>query len=255
MDRVYVYNKVRSLLAVFVAFEVLNGEDKKPGRGKTRQWIRRRDEKGYFNNIVKELAIEDTAKYKEMMQMKLLLVWPESAFWHQEEVVLLFKSHFNHVAFLAASKREMTASNNTSFGQLEEELLLEDCSLLSAILLIAHGTVVDKTGFTHNFHAFECMASKLKLEDQVSEEDISLPMDKLDHRELMVSVQSCLLEQVKIERVVGDFPPRKASVFPCFQLHLSLHSYSPALARPSTLGKVYNHNGAQYQQEVLPGLV
>ena len=69
MDRVYVYNKVRSLLAVFVAFEVLNGEDKKPGRGKTRQWIRRRDEKGYFNNIVKELAIEDAAEYKEMMQM------------------------------------------------------------------------------------------------------------------------------------------------------------------------------------------
>ena len=63
MDRVYVYNKVRSLLAVFVAFEVLNGEDKKPGRGKTRQWIRRRDEKGYFNNIVKELAVEDTAEY------------------------------------------------------------------------------------------------------------------------------------------------------------------------------------------------
>ena len=69
MDRVYVYNKVRLLLAVFVAFEVLNGEDKKPGRGKTRQWIRRRDEKGYFNNIVKELAIEDAAEYKEMMQM------------------------------------------------------------------------------------------------------------------------------------------------------------------------------------------
>ena len=36
---------------------------------RTRQWIRRRDEKGYFNNIVKELAIEDTAEYKEMMQM------------------------------------------------------------------------------------------------------------------------------------------------------------------------------------------
>ena len=69
MDRSYVYNKVRSLLAVFVAFEVLNDEDEKPGRGTTRQWIRRRDERGYFNNIVKELAIEDTAEYKEMMRM------------------------------------------------------------------------------------------------------------------------------------------------------------------------------------------
>ena len=59
----------QSAFAVFVAFEVLNDENEKPGRGKTRQWIRRRDEKGYFNNIVKELAIEDTAEYKEMMRM------------------------------------------------------------------------------------------------------------------------------------------------------------------------------------------
>ena len=29
MSRAYVYNKVRSLLAVFVAFEVFNHEDKK----------------------------------------------------------------------------------------------------------------------------------------------------------------------------------------------------------------------------------
>ena len=57
--------KVRALLAVFLAFEVLNDEDRKRGRGKTRQWIRRRDERGYFNNIVKELAIEDTAEYKD----------------------------------------------------------------------------------------------------------------------------------------------------------------------------------------------
>ena len=38
-------------------------------RRSARQWIRRRDERGYFNNIVKELAIEDTAEYKEMMRM------------------------------------------------------------------------------------------------------------------------------------------------------------------------------------------
>ena len=67
--RACVYKKVRSLLAVFVAFEVLNHEDKKRRRGNTRQWIRRRDERGYFHNIVKELAIEDTAQYKDMMRM------------------------------------------------------------------------------------------------------------------------------------------------------------------------------------------
>lgn len=69
MDRTYVYNKVRSLLAIFVAFEGLNDEDKKPGRGETRQWIFRRDERGYLNNIVKELAIKDTAECKDMMRM------------------------------------------------------------------------------------------------------------------------------------------------------------------------------------------
>ena len=69
MARENVYNKVRSLLAVFVAFEVLNHEDKKRVRGKTRQWIRRRNERGYFNNIVKELAIEDTEQYKDMMRV------------------------------------------------------------------------------------------------------------------------------------------------------------------------------------------
>ena len=31
--------------------------------------MRRRDERGYFNNIMKELAIEDTAEYKDMMRM------------------------------------------------------------------------------------------------------------------------------------------------------------------------------------------
>ena len=35
MDRSYVCSKVRSLLAVFVAFEVLDDENEKPGRGKT----------------------------------------------------------------------------------------------------------------------------------------------------------------------------------------------------------------------------
>ena len=70
MARAYVYKKVRSLLAVFVAFEVLNHEGKKRGREKTRQWIRRRDKRGYFNNIVKELTIEDTAEYKDMMRMR-----------------------------------------------------------------------------------------------------------------------------------------------------------------------------------------
>ena len=38
-------------------------------RGKTRGWIRRREEKGYFENITTELSIEDTSGFKEMMRM------------------------------------------------------------------------------------------------------------------------------------------------------------------------------------------
>ncbi|KAK2552454.1 hypothetical protein P5673_026541 [Acropora cervicornis] len=35
----------------------------------SKKWIRRRNEKGHFENIVKDLMIEDTAGYKEMMRM------------------------------------------------------------------------------------------------------------------------------------------------------------------------------------------
>ena len=35
----------------------------------TRKWIKRREEQGYFDNIVRELSIKDTAGCKEMMRM------------------------------------------------------------------------------------------------------------------------------------------------------------------------------------------
>ena len=38
-------------------------------RGKTRSWIKRRDQLGYFATIVQELRIEDCAGYKEMLRM------------------------------------------------------------------------------------------------------------------------------------------------------------------------------------------
>ena len=41
----------------------------KSRRGKTRGWIRRKEEKRYFNNIVQELMIEDTPGYREMMRL------------------------------------------------------------------------------------------------------------------------------------------------------------------------------------------
>lgn len=45
-------------------------EDGKAKRGKTREWIPRRSEGFFFNNIVQELRIEDTQGYKETMRMK-----------------------------------------------------------------------------------------------------------------------------------------------------------------------------------------
>ena len=56
----------RRAVAALIILELVEEYDE---RGKTRKWIRRRKEKGYFDNIVKELSIEDTAAYKEMMRM------------------------------------------------------------------------------------------------------------------------------------------------------------------------------------------
>ena len=39
-------------------------------RGKTREWMKRREERGYCSTIVRELQIEDTASYKEMMRVE-----------------------------------------------------------------------------------------------------------------------------------------------------------------------------------------
>ena len=55
---------VKSVLAL-VLLEVLEEEsdDVIKTRGKTREWVKRREEKGLFSNIVKELRMEDTRAY------------------------------------------------------------------------------------------------------------------------------------------------------------------------------------------------
>ena len=47
------------IVMLVVLNELVDSDDETPHRGKTRDWIKRRKEKGYFNNIVKELKIED----------------------------------------------------------------------------------------------------------------------------------------------------------------------------------------------------
>ena len=48
---------VKRCLAALALLEMLEEEDDRvTKRGKTRHWIKRRGEKGYFNNIVRELT-------------------------------------------------------------------------------------------------------------------------------------------------------------------------------------------------------
>ena len=50
---------------------LLLADDEREGkRGKTRQWIKRRQEKGFFASIVQKLMVEDVAGYREMFRMK-----------------------------------------------------------------------------------------------------------------------------------------------------------------------------------------
>ena len=60
---------VKICLAALALLEISENEnDKVTKRGKARHWIKRRDEKGYFTNIVRELMIEGTTVYREMMR-------------------------------------------------------------------------------------------------------------------------------------------------------------------------------------------
>ena len=43
----------------------MDSDDQKPTRGKTREWFKRREQSGYFNNIVKELKVEDRLGFRE----------------------------------------------------------------------------------------------------------------------------------------------------------------------------------------------
>ena len=60
----------RCLSVLLVLDELEETEDRASKRGKTREWIRRRQESGYFTNIVRELAAEDTPAYHQMIRMK-----------------------------------------------------------------------------------------------------------------------------------------------------------------------------------------
>ena len=43
--------------------EMMDTDEEKPHRGKARNWVERRSERGYFNNIMRELKIENGAGF------------------------------------------------------------------------------------------------------------------------------------------------------------------------------------------------
>ena len=49
--------------------ELMDPDDEKPQREKTRNWIKRRQERGYFNNTIQKLRIEDRFGFREMFRM------------------------------------------------------------------------------------------------------------------------------------------------------------------------------------------
>ena len=66
----FIREKLKMEAATLVVLcELLDSDDEKPTRGKTRNWIKRREERGYFSNIVQELKIEDRLGFKDMFRM------------------------------------------------------------------------------------------------------------------------------------------------------------------------------------------
>ena len=63
--------------------ELLDSGDEKQKRGKTREWIKRRKERGFFTNIVQELVLEDRNGFLEMFRMDVcdFEFFNESSLW------------------------------------------------------------------------------------------------------------------------------------------------------------------------------
>ena len=62
--------QIKEEIAAIILFDILEEDGKRENRrGKTRGWTRRREEKGFYSNILQKLMIEDTPGYREMMRI------------------------------------------------------------------------------------------------------------------------------------------------------------------------------------------
>ena len=62
----------RALAQVIILNELMDSDDEKPHRGKTRRWVLKRSDRGYFNNIIKELRVEDHTGFRNMFRMDVV---------------------------------------------------------------------------------------------------------------------------------------------------------------------------------------
>ena len=53
------------------ADELVDSDDEKPCQGKTKEWIKRRRESGYFQKVFQELKFEDRMGFKVMFHMSV----------------------------------------------------------------------------------------------------------------------------------------------------------------------------------------
>ena len=54
-----------------VLTELADSDDEKPRRDNTRDWIKRRRERRYFQNIFQELKVKDRMGFKDMFRMSV----------------------------------------------------------------------------------------------------------------------------------------------------------------------------------------
>ena len=57
------------MFKALVMVELLEEEEETKGRGMTRSWLKKREELGYLTNIVRELQLENTEGFEEIMRM------------------------------------------------------------------------------------------------------------------------------------------------------------------------------------------
>ena len=60
------------IAALVVSHELMDSNDKKPCRGKTRKWVKRRSERRHFSNIMRQFKIEDHTGFREMFRMDVM---------------------------------------------------------------------------------------------------------------------------------------------------------------------------------------